>query len=316
MTPKIDFVAAHERIRAHVRETPLDASLALSELCEANVYVKCENLQYTGSFKLRGATNKIRALSTEQLARGVVTASSGNHGAGVAHALRALDARGIVFVPQGASPTKIANIQRYGAEVRTYGTDGVDTEIYARQFAEQNGMTYVSPYNDAEVVAGQGTIGVEIVQQLPNVDAVLIAVGGGGLIGGIAAYLKSVAPRIRIVGCQPQNSAVMARSVQAGHIIEEEGLPTLSDGTYGGVESDSITFELCQKFVDEFVLVSEDEIAAAMRTFIDAHHMLIEGAAGVAIAALLKQRGQYIGKNVVVVLCGANISREKLKAVL
>ena len=177
-------------------------------------------------------------------------------------------------------------------------------------------MIYISPYNDPQVVGGQGTIAVELARQLEPIDAVFVAVGGGGLIAGIAGYLKVVRPGITVVGCLPERSPVMAESVRAGQIVEMETAPTLSDATAGGIEAGAITFDLCRALVDEYVLVDEEEIAAAIRTTIEAEHLLIEGAAGVAAAAFYKRRASFRGQNVAIVLCGANISLQTLKALL
>jgi threonine dehydratase len=219
-------------------------------------------------------------------------------------------------VPEQTSPTKVEAIRRYGGDVRFFGSDGLDTEEHARNYAAERGMFYVSPYNDPEVIAGQGTCGIEIEASLPQVDTVYVAVGGGGLIGGVASVLKAGNPAIRVVGCQPEASAVMAHSVAAGRILDESSAPTLSDGTAGGIEQAAITFGLCSSLVDEFVLVSEAEIAAAMRQFIDYEHQLIEGAAGVAVASMMKQRGALGGQQVVILICGGNVSRDTLKRIL
>lgn len=308
---------AHARLRPYVRQTPLELSLALSQTTGAEVWLKLENLQLTGSFKVRGALNKLLALSPEQLRKGVVAASSGNHGAGVAFGLAKLGAKGLIFVPQGASPSKLEAIRRYGAEVQVFGTSGEDTEVYARQYAHQQGMVYISPYNDPQVIAGQGTIGVEIAQQMaPLPDAVFVTVGGGGLVSGIAAYLKSVHPGVRIIGCQPENDAAMLASVRAGQVVRVEAQPTLSDGSAGGLEPGTITLELCSTLVDHWVTVSEEAIKAAMRLFIETQHQLLEGAAGVALAALLEHSARYRGQKVVVVICGANIGLSALQTVL
>ncbi|AWR85431.1 threonine/serine dehydratase [Meiothermus taiwanensis] len=308
---------AHARLRPHVRETPLELSLALSQTTGAEVYLKLENLQHTASFKVRGALNKLLSLSPQELQKGVVAASSGNHGAGVAFGLAKLGAQGIVFVPEGASPTKLEAIRRYGAAVRFYGQSGDDTEAYARSYAAQHGLTYISPYNDPEVIAGQGSLGVEIAQQIANPpDAVFVTVGGGGLVSGVAAYLKAVSPKVKIVGCQPENDAAMLASVRAGKIVKVEARPTLSDGSAGGLEPGAITLELCRTLVDDWVTVSEEEIRAAMRLFIETQHQLLEGAAGVALAAFLKQAARYRGQRVVVVICGANIGLSALQTVL
>ncbi len=311
-----NVVLAANRIAPHIRETPLDHSPFFSELTGANVFLKLENLQHTGSFKLRGAFNKLLSMTPEQRAAGCVAASSGNHGAAVAFAMARLDTTGVIFVPEGTSTTKVDAIKRLGGEVRFFGTDGLDTEIHARQFAAENGMCYLSPYNDADVIAGQGTCGVEISKQLSEIDAIFIAVGGGGLISGVGGFLKSVNPSMSVIACQPAASAVMTESVKAGEILEMPSEPTLSDGTAGGIEADAITFELCRAIVDDYVVVSEDQIAETMRQFMDAHHMLLEGAAGVALAGLNLRADKYKNKNVVVIICGGNISRETLRKVI
>jgi threonine dehydratase len=311
-----DITAAEARIRPYVRATPLDLSHAFSQVTGAEVHLKLENLQYTGSFKLRGAMNKLLSLPEEQRARGIVAASSGNHGAAVAFGCHALGVPGVVFVPEDASPVKVAAMQRYGIEVRFHGDDSLLSELEARRHAAVHDLAYVSPYNDAMVVAGQGTIAAELVRQADALDAVFVSVGGGGLIGGIGAYLRAHSPQTRIVGCLPENSPVMAVSQEAGYIVDMPSLPTLSDGTAGGIERDAITFDLCRQVVDEYVLVDEAEIAAAMRLVMEAHHLLVEGAAGVAVAGLLRRQADWRGKRVAVVLCGANIGLGTLKTIL
>jgi threonine dehydratase len=308
--------AAEARIRPFVRETPLEHSPVLSELSGADVYVKLENLQHTGSFKARGAFSKLLSLDDGARNAGVVAASTGNHGAGVAYAAATLGVRAIVFVPSIASPAKLDNIRRLGAEVRFFGVDGGDTEVHARAYAGEHGMTYVSPYNDWEVIGGQGTIGVEIARRLPRVQGVVASLGGGGLISGIAGYLKALDPTVITMAASARNSKAMMESVRAGRVVETEHLSTLSDGTYGGVEPDAITLDLCRDLVDMFVDVDEAAIKAAMRVFIEAHHMLLEGSGGVAIAGLLAQKERFAGRSVAVVICGANISADRLKEAL
>lgn len=309
-------VLAANRIAGIIRETPLEYSAFFSDLTGARVWLKLENLQRTGSFKLRGACNKLLSLDDAGRAAGCVAASSGNHGAAVAYAMQRMGINGIVFVPETASPAKVDAIRRAGADVRFFGTDGLDTEQHAREYAKEKGMTYLSPYNDIDVIAGQGSCGVEIARQIDRVDALYVAVGGGGLISGVGSFLKSVNPEMHIVGCQPAASAVMAESARAGEILDLPSAATLSDGTAGGIEADAITFQLCQSLVDDYLLVSEEEIAEAMRNFIDAHHMLLEGAAGVALAGVRRHADRFAGKNVVAIVCGANISREVLKSVI
>lgn len=306
---------AAERIRDQVRETPLEWSPALSEASGADVHLKLENFQLTGSFKLRGATHALRSLDASARGRGVVAASSGNHGAAVACAARRLECAAVVFVPQSASPSKIDAIRDHGARIRSVPGDPLEGEKAARRFAADRGMTYVSPYNDARVVAGQGTIGVEIDRQLPGLEAVFLSLGGGGLASGAGGYLKS-ASGVRVVACSPERSPVMHRSLEAGRILEVPVQPTLSDGTAGGLEPDSITFEMCRRAVDESRLVTEGEIRDAMRLVLGRHHMLIEGAAAVAVAGFLQTAREWADRSVAVVLCGANVEPETLRTIL
>ena len=313
---KNEVLEAERRIRPHIKETPLDYSVALSRETKTTVFLKCENLQYIGAFKARGAINKLLSLSPSQREQGIVTASSGNHGAAVAFGLNKLNIQGKVFVPENVASTKIDNIRNYNIPLEFYGVDCMRTELYAIEYAKQHNMVYLSPYNDMKVIGGQGTVGLELVNQLKQIDVVLVPIGGGGLISGIAGFLKAVSPKTKIIGCLPENSPVMAESIKAGHIIEMETLPTLSDATAGGIEPGAITFEICQKFVDDYILVSEDNIKTAIVTLIKTQHLLIEGASGVALAALIKNAQQFKGKNVVVVLSGGNISLETLKMVL
>lgn len=318
MTLLAEILKAETRIRPFIRETFLEFSPHFSEIIDGHVLFKMENQQHTGSFKIRGAMNRIRALSLAENKKGVVTASSGNHGTAVAKSLTIFQTPGIVYVPEGTSEAKIKNMEQYGVEVRFEGNDGVIAELAARKFAEENGLTFISPYNDLLVAAGQGTCGIEIGKQLSgeSVDEVFIAVGGGGLISGVGCYLKSIWPDVKIIGCQPENSKVMADSIAAGEILDLPSLPTLSDGTAGGIEQGSITFEYVQQYVDEFITVTEDEIAEAMVHFMSVHHQMIEGAAGVAVAGLLKKQAELNGKSAVVLICGGNISLETLYEVI
>jgi threonine dehydratase len=304
------------RIAGVVRETPLQYSAAFSDAVGAEVYLKLENLQHTGSFKLRGATNCLMSLSADQRRKGCVVASSGNHGAAVAYAMQKLDLGGVIFVPEQTSTAKVEAIRSYGGDVRFFGTDGLDTEQHAREYATTQGMYYVSPYNDAAVIAGQGTCGVEILMEQPDIDVVFIAVGGGGLVSGVGSVLKSHDAGISIFACQPAASAVMAKSIAAGHVLDLPSEPTLSDGTAGGIEPDAITFELCREVVDEFFLVSEQQIAAAMTQYFDLEGQQIEGAAGVAIAAMMQQCAAIEGQKVAVVICGGNVSEATFQSAL
>ena len=276
--------------------------------------VAVENLQFTGSFKVRGAFSRILGLSSAVRERGIVTASTGNHGLAVAHVLKHVQGKGTVFVPTTVAPVKLANLKRSGLQVEIIGGDPSASERAAREHASCDGMVYVPPYNDLDVIAGQGTLGVELARQLDRIDDVFIAVGGGGLISGVAAYLKSVRPAVRIIGCQPYNSRVMCESVRAGRILELASEPTLSDGTAGGLDPNAVTFGLCRALVDDFVTVSEDEIRGCLRSIIDQHHVLIEGAAAVAVAGLLQYGRNLAGRTAAVVLCGANIDLATLTA--
>jgi threonine dehydratase len=302
---------AERRIRPYVRETPVDFSELLSLRTGARVHLKLEHLQHTGSFKLRGAMNKLLSLSERERRRGVVAASSGNHGIAVCHAARRLGLRATICMPHGASGMKLRLIQALGGRVVFCGENTLDAERKARELAATECLAIVPPYNDPEVVAGQGTIAVELERQLEKSDAIFVAVGGGGLISGIAAWIKAARPHTEIVGCWPANSRVLYESLRAGRILEFPERPTISDGTAGGVEEGSITFPLCRELVDRRVLVTEREIWRAMRLLLAEERWLVEGAAGVALAGFLKQRRAYAGRNVVVLLCGRNISAEK-----
>ena len=320
VTYSIDDIVANareadKRIGDIIRRTALAHSPDFSDATGADVYLKLENQQLTGSFKLRGATNRLMTLSAEQRQQGCVAASSGNHGAAVACAMQKLATSGVIFVPEQTSTTKVEAIRSYGGDVQFFGTDGLDTEQHARAFAIRNEMFYLSPYNDREVIAGQATCGIEILQQLPDLDAVFIAVGGGGLVAGVGSVLKTHNPNIRVYGCQPQASAIMAKSVEAGRILDLASDPTLSDGTAGGIEAEAITFDLCHQLVDEFVLVSEPQIAAAMRQYIAAFDEAIEGAAGVALAAMLVRQDVVKDQKVAVIICGGNVSQQVLDTI-
>jgi threonine dehydratase len=309
------IVAARRRIEPHVRETYLEPSPYYSELTGANVFFKCENLQYTGSFKLRGAANKFLTLSKEQQQK-VVAASTGNHGRAVAYVADQFGGSATIFVPANSDESKIAAITGAGTQVHVTGDDCIEAESAARAFATEHGGAYVSPYNDWDVIAGQGVVGSELCNQLSAIDVVYVSVGGGGLISGIAAAVKSRFPDCRIVGCSPENSKVMFESLAAGRVLDLPSKETLSDGTAGGVEQDSITFDLCRDLIDECVAVPEEDIRSNLSRFVADHGMLIEGAAAVAISGMMRSGDSIRGKNVVVVLCGRNIAPHKLAAIL
>jgi len=305
---------AYNNIKKHIVKTPLFYSENLSSISDSNVFLKLENFQHTGSFKLRGAMNKILNLPDKSIS--VVAASSGNHGAAVAYSLRNLKMKGLVYVPENAVPSKVELIKKYGVEVRYSGNDCLIAESSAISYAEENNLSFVSPYNDIDVISGQGTIGVEMINQMKDLDVVFITVGGGGLISGVGGYLKSINSNIKIIGCSPENSPVMKISLNKGKIIEFESLPTLSEGSAGGIERDSITYNFCEEFIDDFYLVSEEEIVENIKFFIANEKLLIEGAAAVSVAGFLKNKKLFKGMNVGIVICGGNIGNDTLKLIL
>ena len=305
---------AYNNIKKHIVKTPLIHSKNLSSISNTNVFLKLENFQHTGSFKLRGAMNKILNLPDKSIS--VVAASSGNHGAAVAYSLRNLKMKGLVYVPENVVSSKVKLMKKYGVEVRYSGNDSLIAESSAISYAEENNLSFVSPYNDIDVISGQGTIGVEMINQMKDLDVVFITVGGGGLISGVGGYLKSINSNIKIIGCSPENSPVMKVSLNKGKIIEFDSLPTLSEGSAGGIERDSITYNFCEEFIDDFYLVSEEEIAKNIKFFIANEKLLIEGAAAVSVAAFLKNKKLFKGMNVGIVICGGNIGNNTLKSIL
>jgi len=316
MNVRDEVLKAEERIRKYIRESPLEHSPFLSKVCDCNVYLKLESEQLTGSFKIRGAMNKLLSLSEEQRQKGIVTASTGNHALAVAYGLQKLNIKGYIYLPENAAKSKIEALKYYNAPVRFYGTDCVETEIYARQEAEKQGSVFISPYNESQIIGGQGTIGIEILKQLPITTSIFVPVGGGGLISGIAGYIRYSAPEIKIFGCLPTASPVMYESIKAGEIVEMDTRETLSDATAGGIEPGSITFGICKEYVDDYFLVTEREIEEAICLILEQHHKVFEGASALTVAALLKNKEKFTGENVVLVISGSNISIERLKGIL
>jgi threonine dehydratase len=306
---------AADRIGQSVTETPVEQITGLVPDAGVDVIFKLENLQQTGSFKLRGASNKILSLSPEQAARGVIAASNGNHGLGVAAAARRAGMPAEVWVSSHVSPAKARRIEELGASIQRAGNDPLEAELAAREAANAQGKVFISPYNDKQVMAGQGTVAVELLRQAPAIDALFVAVGGGGLIGGIGAYMKHASPATEIVGCWPENSRVLLESIKAGRILDVPEQPTLSESTAGGLEPGSVTLDICARVIDRSVLVSEDEILDAMRKVRTLRGWVIEGAAAVAVAAFMKDVQQDRGKRAAVVICGGNVS-EKVRAEL
>jgi threonine dehydratase len=299
------------RIYELVQQTPVTRIEDDPRLGSSTVFLKMEHLQTTGSFKLRGATNKVLGLPPEEAARGVITSSTGNHALGVATAAQHRGIAAEVFVSSQVSAEKLRLIQNCGVRIFQRGDNPLQAELAARAAAAASGKTYISPYNDPDVIAGQGTIGMEVTQQVGPMDAIYVAVGGGGLIGGVGAYLKTVSPNTEIVACWPENSRVMYECLRAGKVMEFLERPTLSESTAGGVEPGSITFALCQRVIDRTALVSEAEILDTMR-WAHKRGWMVEGAAAVAIAAFFKEALRQQGKTVVIVSCGGNTSPEVL----
>tara|TARA_B100000945_G_C20368196_1_gene590703 strand:- start:425 stop:1378 length:954 start_codon:yes stop_codon:yes gene_type:complete len=305
----------YKRSNPHIRHTPLEHSPYLSNLASANVFLKLDNIQKTGSFKFRGAISKMTSMSDQEKSNGVVTASTGNHGAACSLAMSTLQIKGKIVVPENVHKNKVENILNLGGEVEYYGDDCIDAEERAQEISKTTGATYISPYNDEAIVCGQGTMGLEIWEDLKGVDAVFISVGGGGLISGVGGYLKSMNESIQVYGVSPKNSCVMYESLKAGKQLDLPSEPTLSDGTAGGVEFGSMTFEMCKEIIDDFSIVSEEEIAKGIQIGVEKHHQLIEGAAGTAIAGFMKQKDKFKDKTVVLVMCGGNISGAVLKSI-
>ena len=306
--------AAQERIRPFIRTTPVDLlSLPGSEPV---TFAKSEHLQVTGSFKARGALSALTA-ATERGIERVVAASTGNHGAAVAYAGHRLGIAVRVFAPDSADRSKLESIRRWGATIELVAGDPVNAEVAGRAAASVS-EPYISPYNDPDVIAGQATVGLEMLDQIPDLARVIVAVGGGGLVSGVAAVVKAANPECRVIGASPLNSAVMIESISAGRILDLSTSPTLSDGTAGGIELDAITFPLCRDLVDDWVSVTESEIAGSLRRYVAERHQIIEGSAAVALAAEehIGSNGRPIAGPTAIVLCGANIAMTTLRHVL
>ena len=304
------------RIAPHVCRTECRSAPALSDKVGAEVHLKLENLQHSSSFKLRGVINKILSLSEAESQRLLIAASTGNHGAAFAHALQLFGLRGKLFMPKTSAAVKVENVRSTGVPFELVGEDCIEAEAHAAAFAHSGGHVWISPYNDLDVVHGQGTVAVELMEQLEGVDTVLAPVGGGGLMSGIAAYLNAVDPSIEVIGCQPLNSCVMYESIKAGEILDLESLPTISDGTAGGIESGSITFDLCRRYVDDFILLEESEIVAAMRFLHEKEGVTIEGAAALSSAAALKERRRFAGRRIALIVSGGRVDEATMDKVL
>jgi threonine dehydratase len=309
----VDILRAQQRIRGFVQTTPLERSAQLSNHCDADVLLKYECAQTTGSFKLRGATNALRSLPAGSH---VITCSAGNHALGVAHAAAALNMHATIVLPTWASAAKVEALRRYPVELLMIGASYDEAEAHALTLAAEQGRQFISPYNDSAVIAGQGTLALEVLEQAPEIDTLIVAVGGGGLASGVGLWCRAVNPAMRIIGVQAEHSAAMHASLQAGRIVTTRDDPTLADGLAGGIEPGSITFPLVQRLIDDIVLVSEAEIAAAMRWLIDEHHVIVEGSGAVPLAALLHGRIDIRSTRTAVLLCGRNVSHTVLQRVM
>jgi threonine dehydratase len=306
---------AYRRIEADIKRTPLERSEPLSREFGADVRVKWECDQITGSFKLRGALNKLRTLSPGDRARGIVSASTGNHGLAISHASK-LEGVGLkLFLPETVAEVKRKRIQALGVDVEIRGASCDKAEALAREFADREGRVFVSPYNDPDIVRGAGTTGLEIAAELDRFDDILVPVGGGGLVAGIAGYLKAIRPGVRIVGVEPETSAFMAASIAAGRLVEIDEKPTVADAVAGAIEPGSITFPLCRDLVDAIEVVPEALVARALALVHERHGRIIEGAGALPFAALLSAPAKWAGRTVVAVVSGGNISPERFREV-
>jgi threonine dehydratase len=304
------------RIRADIVRTPLEFSPGLSRFFSSRVYFKWECDQTTGSFKLRGALNKLRTLTAAQKREGLVTASTGNHGLAVNHAAKLDGVPLKVYLPDTASPVKVAKLRRAGADLAFFGPTSDLTEVHARAEAEATGRVFVSPYNDIDVVYGQGTLGCELFADLPAADDVIVPVGGGGLIAGVGGYLKGVHPGVRVVGVEPSHSAFFKAALAAGRLVPVRERETIADAVAGGLEPGTLTFPLVRAYVDEIVTVSESGLITALRTIHDEHGRVVEGAGALALAALMARRRSFRGRTVILVVSGKNIDPKQFAAII
>ena len=308
VTPAVVEQAA-EDLRSHLSPTPLQYSRAFTDKARCHVHLKIESIQPIRAFKVRGAFNKLIRMTVEQRAAGVITASAGNHGLGVAFAASAFKSPATVYVPETANPFKVEAIRRLGARVIAAGRNYNGAYVEALAAQKESGATFVHAYDDPDVVAGQGTIATELLSDLKHFDTVLVPIGGGGLIGGIALYLKSKKPRIKVIGVEPVGADAMSRSLRAGSIVTLDRVSTIADGLAASAPG-QLTFELAQKYVDEVLLVEETEMLRAIRLLFEWEHLLAEPAGAAALAALLYHYRPVSNERVVVILSGGNVTDE------
>ena len=301
-----DIRLAAERIKSTVRRTPLERSRRLSSELKADVWLKLECWQLTGSFKLRGAMAKLSRLTEEERRRGVLTVSAGNHGLAVAHCAEALRLDARIVVPRTASRAKVEAIRRYPVTLIECGETYDEAERAARRLEGESGAIFVSPYNDADVIAGQGTTALEILEDAPDVEAIVVPVGGGGLIAGVAVAAKALRPHVKIYGAEPATTATMSAALAAGRIVEIAETETIADGLAGNIEPGSMTFPIARDLVDGMIVVDEAAIRRALATVAREDHLMIEGSAAVSLAALCDARLQ--GLRVAAIITGRNIT--------
>lgn len=304
-----DIYLARQRITPLVRRTPLADAPALSGKLGAQVMLKLENLQGTGAFKMRGASNKLLSLSDEERARGVVTCSSGNHGRALSYVARELNVNAVVCLPEPVPENKRQAIRNLGAELIIVGQGADDALAYADQLAEERQLTMVHAFDDPYVITGQGTIGLELLEDYPQIDTAIIPLSGGSLLSGISLALKSAKPDLRIIGVSMERGPAMVRALEAGKVVDIVEEPTIADGLAGGLGlHNTYTFPLVQKYIDEAVLVSEEEIASAMAFALNEHRLVVEGAGAVGMAAILSGKVKQYGQHVAVVISGSNVN--------
>jgi len=301
-----EILKARKSLEGVVYHTPLTYSKKLSEISGAEVYLKWENLQKTGSFKLRGAYNKISSLTPEERSKGIITASAGNHALAVALVAKMMNIRAIVVVPENAPKIKVNQCRAFGAEVIPKGANYDESVAYCKKMISETGATYIPSFEDYKVIAGQGTIGCEILEEMPDTNVILVPVGGGSLISGIALWAKTVNPNIRVVGVQSTAAYTMYECFKAKKIVDVPVPPTVADGLAGGISQ--MTLDLALKYVDEIVLAKEEELKKAILWVLKNERQVVEGAGIVGPAAILERKIRFkAGGKVVVVISGGNI---------
>jgi threonine dehydratase len=310
-----DIQEARSHLKDVVYKTGLVHNTTFSEMTGNFIYLKTENLQKTGSFKLRGAFNKIANLPKEQKQYGVIAASAGNHAQGVAMAATAYGIKSTIVMPKHAPLSKIAATKSYGAEVVLYGEVYDEAYEKARQIQKQSGAVFVHPFDDREIIAGQGTIGIEILEDVPDADIIVVPIGGGGLISGIAIAAKHIKPDIKIIGVQTKNLPSMARSLSQNHITTVEGPATIADGIAVKTPGE-LTFKIVKKFVDDIVTVDEDEIANAILLLLERAKVVSEGAGAASVAAILNRLDIVRNKKIVALISGGNIDVNMLSRII